>query len=275
MTKKEKEARKNRRLIFRKTMVVGVTPIILSAALIIMFLSVWECHDAFVTGQDSIAYDEAGEVIIPSEEDFSEFVFRGRMSFVARGLAFVGFFVFRLCRTGWPVRPAYNLIVSATWLLIAAIVFMAWLAKWLAARRVIKTSMTRLGLERSEYAEVRRLCRITIQDIVFVAFALLGSVFQIVLIPARFMMTPVLILAIGFLVAEVIRQALNYYWNRQDAEAEALEESAGQETEATDESPQRKSAARWTQTEANLSLKDRIRRSEIYRRFWRWKIQNF
>lgn len=248
--------KKSRRKIFKKVLVIGVAPIVLSAALVIAGLSVLECYDAYQAGQNSIEYDAAGAAIIPDEEDFSEYVFQTKTgssgNIVGRALAFVGFFVFRLCRTGWQVKPAYNFTVSAVWLLVSLIVFIWWLMKWRSAHRVIKTCIPRFGMERWQYADIRELCRITIQDIVFIVLALLGSAFQIFLIPARFMMTPILILALIFLLIEVVRQILHYF---------------------LDEAWKIKIKNDKLSFFAKLSRK--VRRSKIYRRFRTWKLQNF
>lgn len=247
--------KKSRRKMLRKTITVGITPIVLSAALLIALLSVVECCNAVRLGRSSIERNAEGEVTVPDEKEFSEFVFSWApggpiakvVGIVGHSFAFVGFFVFRLCRTGWSVKPAYSLTISIIWLVVSVIVFVKWLKKWRSARRFTRTGRTRFGMDCFQYRDLMSLCRITERDMIFVVLAVLVSLFQIVLIQVRFMMTPVLVLAIIFILIEVGRQLWHYANNVKDE----------------------------TGTTPLLRIKRRIKMNKLYRKFYVWKMQRF
>ena len=98
-----------------------------------------------------------------------------------------------------------------------------------------------------QYRDLMSLCRITERDMIFVVLAVLVSLFQIVLIQARFMMTPVLVLAIIFILIEVGRQLWHYANNVKDE----------------------------TGTTPLLRIKRRIKMNKLYRKFYVWKMQRF
>lgn len=218
-TKAEKEKAKVMRKMLRKTLVLGLAPIIISAMLVISICSVIEAHGDYVQAEAAAADAEQQT----PEEEYDTFVFQAATGPVQRTIAWISFYVFKLCRTGWPVKVAYHFAVLAIWICFSVILLIVWIGKTIAAASYVSQGRQRYGLSHWELQDIRRRYKFHMATLVYAVIVVVVVVFQFAIIAMfKYMATPIAITALVFTLLEIVRQLLMYFSSKADARAEAV-----------------------------------------------------
>ncbi len=228
----KKQKRKVLRKMLRKTMVLGLSPIMIIGCIILIFCGVCEAREDYLQGENA-AQSEAGPT---PEEEYDEFVFQAANGPVQSAVAWISFYTFGLCDTGWPVKVAYHFTTAVIWVLVAAVLLIIWISKIFSASEYIAQGRDRFKLSHWQLIDIQKRSKMHMADFVFIVLLTLLLLFQFGFMAIfKHVMTPVAILMAAFMLFEVIRQLRMYFESKADDKATRVETKLKPASELSEE----------------------------------------